>query len=149
MRCMWRKTHGIASYATTATAKSWAPLANAIARAWEKASAAGRCNPMNLCFTSEGEVLVSESSGMVKRFTTSGQYVGTVGAAGVPEGCKNSAVGVSSNGDYVFYIDIRNSKILVLVVVAACSRKHGRKAGRLESLRPSTRQTIRSNHAPA
>jgi len=89
----------------------------------------GCCNPMNLCFTSEGEVLVSESSGMVKRFTTSGQYVGTVGAAGVPEGCKNSAVGVSSNGDYVFYIDIRNSKILVLERQPAAENTGEKQAG--------------------
>jgi sugar lactone lactonase YvrE len=74
----------------------------------------GCCNPMNLCFTSEGNLLVSESNGIVKRFTPDGKYLDMVGTAGVPEGCKNSAVGVSSNGDYVFYINVRNSQIVVL-----------------------------------
>ena len=37
-----------------------------------------------------------------------------VGVAQVPAGCKNSAIGISSDGDRVYYIDIQGSKILVL-----------------------------------
>lgn len=74
----------------------------------------GCCNPMNLCFTVDGELLASESNGVVKRFTLDGKYQGMVGVAAVPAGCKNSAIGISSDGDRVYYIDIQGSKILVL-----------------------------------
>jgi hypothetical protein len=74
----------------------------------------GCCNPMNLCFTADGGLLASESNGVVKRFTMDGKYQGMVGVAGVPAGCKNSAIGISSDGDRVYYIDIQQSKILVL-----------------------------------
>jgi len=74
----------------------------------------GCCNPMNLCFTVDGDLLASESNGVVKRFTPDGKYQGMVGVAAVPAGCKNSAIGISSDGDRVYYIDIQGSKILVL-----------------------------------
>lgn len=74
----------------------------------------GCCNPMNLCFTIDGGLLASESNGVVKRFTKDGKYEGMVGVAAVPAGCKNSAIGISSDGDRVYYIDIQGSKILML-----------------------------------
>jgi hypothetical protein len=74
----------------------------------------GCCNPMNLCFTVDGGLLAAESNGVVKRFTPTGKYEGMVGVATVPAGCKNSAIGISSDGDRVYYIDIQGSKILVL-----------------------------------
>lgn len=74
----------------------------------------GCCNPMNLCFTVDGGLLASESNGVIKRFTLDGKYEGMVGVAAVPAGCKNSAIGISSDGDRVYYIDIQKSKILVL-----------------------------------
>jgi sugar lactone lactonase YvrE len=74
----------------------------------------GCCNPMNLCFTVDGGLLAAESNGVVKRFTPDGEYQGMVGVAEVPAGCKNSAIGISSDGDRVYYIDIQGSKILVL-----------------------------------
>jgi hypothetical protein len=74
----------------------------------------GCCNPMNLCFTVDGDLLASESNGVVKRFTPEGKYQGMVGVAEVPAGCKNSAIGISSDGERVYYIDIQGSKILVL-----------------------------------
>lgn len=74
----------------------------------------GCCNPMNLCFTADGALLAAESNGVVKRFTQDGEFQNTVGVASVPEGCKNSAIGISSDGDRVYYIDIRHSKILML-----------------------------------
>lgn len=74
----------------------------------------GCCNPMNLCFPADGGLLASESNGVVKRFTLDGKYEGMVGVASVPSGCKNSAIGISSDGDHVYYIDIQQSKIIVL-----------------------------------
>jgi len=74
----------------------------------------GCCNPMNLCFPADGGLLAAESNGVVKRFTLDGKYEGMVGVANVPAGCKNSAIGISSDGDHVYYIDIQQSKIIVL-----------------------------------
>lgn len=74
----------------------------------------GCCNPMNLCFTVDGGLLAAESNGVVKRFTLDGKYEGMVGVATVPAGCKNSAIGVTSDGDRVYYIDIQKSKIIML-----------------------------------
>jgi sugar lactone lactonase YvrE len=74
----------------------------------------GCCNPMNLCFAADGSLLVSESNGVVKRFTADGKYESLVGIADVPSGCKNSAIGVSSDGQHLYYIDVRASKIVVL-----------------------------------
>jgi hypothetical protein len=74
----------------------------------------GCCNPMNLCFAKSGDLYVSESNGLVKQFTSSGEYKGLVGVAKVPAGCKNSAVATTVDGDRVYYIDINNSKIIVL-----------------------------------
>ena len=74
----------------------------------------GCCNPMNICFGSDGAVLVAESNGTVKHFTPEGEFVSVVGAADVPEGCKNSAIGVTSDGSQLFYIDVKNAKIHVL-----------------------------------
>lgn len=50
---------------------------------------------------------------LVKQFTPQGEYRGLVGLAGVPEGCKISAVGVPSDGDYVFYIEVCGSEIML------------------------------------
>jgi len=72
------------------------------------------CNPMNLCFTKTGELYVAESNGVVKHFTPEGKYVGIVGVAKVDAGCKNSAVGVTSDDNRLFYIDIYKSQIIVL-----------------------------------
>jgi hypothetical protein len=74
----------------------------------------GCCNPMNLCFDTSGDLLVSESNGVVKRFNKEGKYVEAIGTADVRPGCKNSAVGVTPDGQRVFYIDIQKSKVIVL-----------------------------------
>ena len=72
------------------------------------------CNPMNTCFTSDGDVLTSESNGVVKRFKTDGTLVEVVGIAQVPEGCKNSSIGISSDGSRVYYFDVQQGRLLVL-----------------------------------
>jgi len=74
----------------------------------------GCCNPMNLCFNKKGELFVSESNGVVKHFTSGGEYLGIVGIAAVQPGCKNSCVGVNAGEDQLFYIDIEKSQIIVL-----------------------------------
>lgn len=74
----------------------------------------GCCNPMNLCFTSGGEVLTAESEGKVRCFSSDGKYVGLCGAAKVSGGCKNVAVGTSKDGKHIFFYDLQGSKIIVM-----------------------------------
>jgi hypothetical protein len=74
----------------------------------------GCCNPMNTCFTSAGALLTSESNGLVKRYTPSGEFQDILGVAKVTEGCKNSSIGISSKGDRLYYFDVEKGHILVL-----------------------------------
>jgi hypothetical protein len=74
----------------------------------------GCCNPMNLCFSKEGNLYVSESNGVVKQFTPAGKYLGIVGIATVQPGCKNSCVGVTADDKRLFYIDVYKSQIILL-----------------------------------
>ncbi len=74
----------------------------------------GCCNPMNLCFSKDGNLFVSESNGVVKHFTPEGKYLGIVGVAKVQAGCKNSCVAVNADESRLYYIDIYQSKIIVL-----------------------------------
>ena len=74
----------------------------------------GCCNPMNLCFDKQGDVLVSESNGQVKRFSEKGKFIEQCGTAHVRPGCKNSAIRISPDGEVIYYIDVNNSQILVL-----------------------------------
>lgn len=72
------------------------------------------CNPMNVCFTADGDVLTSESNGVVKRFKTDGQYQEVVGVAKVVEGCKNSLIALSSDASRLYYFDVQQGRLLVL-----------------------------------
>ena len=74
----------------------------------------GCCNPMNLCLSTGGELLTAESEGFVKRFTKDGQFLGIVGHAKVSGGCKNVAIGISPNGEKVYFYDRQESTIVVL-----------------------------------
>ena len=74
----------------------------------------GCCNPMNLCFDAEGNVLTSESQGVVKRFSPNGEYLGLVVLSRLAGGCKHAAVQVSADGRQIFFLDQRESRILVL-----------------------------------
>jgi hypothetical protein len=83
-------------------------------RAGAEGGFGGCCNPMNLCFTSGGEVLTAESEGKVRCFSPEGKYVGLCGTAKVSGGCKNVAVGTSQDGKHIFFYDLQGSKIVVL-----------------------------------
>ena len=74
----------------------------------------GCCNPMNLCFTSTGDVLTAESEGKVRCFSPEGKYVALCGTAKVSGGCKNVAIGTSQDGKHIFFYDLQGSKIIVL-----------------------------------
>lgn len=74
----------------------------------------GCCNPMNTCCDSEGYVLTSESNGLVKRYKRDGEFQAVVGVANVTEGCKNSSIGISPDGNSVYYFDVTKGEILVM-----------------------------------
>jgi len=82
------------------------------------------CNPMNLCFGSDG-VLYTSESGMarVKRYTPDGQFLGLVGyvgterfrnASGLAASCSNIAIAVADGGDRIYVMDYTNNRIRVL-----------------------------------
>jgi len=72
------------------------------------------CNPMNVAFNAQGDVFTSESDGQVKRFSPDGKFIEFVGLAKVQPGCKNSAIGLSPDGEKIYYIDSQKAKIIVL-----------------------------------
>lgn len=74
----------------------------------------GCCNPMNTCFSNNGELLTSESNGLVKRYSLAGEFQAVLGVAKVTEGCKNSSIGISAKGDRLYYFDVQKGQILVL-----------------------------------
>lgn len=73
----------------------------------------GCCNPMNTRLVGE-TLYVSESDGTIKRFAIDGEYLGLVGKANVPSGCKSSIVAATDDGDLVYYFDVKSSAICVL-----------------------------------
>jgi len=74
----------------------------------------GCCNPMNVCFGADGEVLTSESEGYIKKFTKEGSFLGVVGQAKVSGGCKNVAIALSPTGDKAYFFDLQGSRIVIL-----------------------------------
>lgn len=74
----------------------------------------GCCNPMNACVGPDGSLLLSESNGIVKQFTSDGTLIDILGAAQVEPGCKNSSIGLSTDGRRLYYLDIKNGRVLVL-----------------------------------
>lgn len=74
----------------------------------------GCCNPMNCRIGKEGEVYTSESEGVVKKWSSEGKFLGTIGVAKLTGGCKNVAVAASPKGDRVYFCDLPGSKIIIL-----------------------------------
>lgn len=72
------------------------------------------CNPMNVCFGPQGELLTSESGVLrIKRYSVKGELLGLVGQYNGASGCKHVAVGVSKDGSKVYVIDVGLSTIRV------------------------------------
>ena len=109
----------------------------------EGGSFGGCCNPMNLCFDKQGDLLVSESNGQVKRFTTKGEFVELAGVAQVQPGCKNSAVKASPDGGQIYYIDVQKSQILIL----DRDKEHGSGDEKSASHQPADRPNARDQTA--
>jgi hypothetical protein len=73
----------------------------------------GCCNPMNLRIDKSGDVYTAESEGIIKRFSAKGEFLGTVAKTTLTGGCKNVALGVSGDGDRVYFCDQPNSKVII------------------------------------
>lgn len=74
----------------------------------------GCCNPMNVWVTDDNLVYTAESEGIIRCFTTEGDYRGLIGQARLTGGCKNVAVAASQDGNTVYFCDQPGQKIIVL-----------------------------------
>ncbi len=82
------------------------------------------CNPMNLAFGPGGVLYTAESGlGRVKRYSTSGEYLGLVGYVGVERftragrtaaSCSNIAIAITPCGHRVYVMDKKENKVRVL-----------------------------------
>lgn len=71
------------------------------------------CNPMNTC-PSAGDIFTAESEGVVKRFSSTGAFIGVAGTVKMSGGCKNVAIGVSSDGEKIVFCDQPGSRFYIL-----------------------------------
>lgn len=72
------------------------------------------CNPMNVRAVGTGDIYTAESEGVIKRFSPSGEFLGTAGVVTLTGGCKNVAVGVSADGNKLYFCDQPGSKFHIL-----------------------------------
>ncbi len=73
------------------------------------------CNPMNLTFDGEGNILTSEASvGAVKRFALDGRFLGPVARSKIVPGCKHTPIGISPDGSTLYILDITQRQIIVM-----------------------------------
>ncbi len=73
------------------------------------------CNPMNVCFDTEGRVYTAESgSGRIKCFDASGKLVSYVGDVDLVPGCKNVSIAVSPVNEKVYMLDLTRNHIKVM-----------------------------------
>jgi hypothetical protein len=75
----------------------------------------GCCNPMNLRANAKGEIFTAESEGIIKRYSSKGDFLGVVGHAPLTGGCKNVGVGASPDGSRVYFCDQPGSAIIIMV----------------------------------
>lgn len=73
------------------------------------------CNPMNLSFDKDGNILTSEASvGAVKRFSLDGRFLGPVAKSKIVPGCKHTPIGISPDGNFLYILDITQRQIVVM-----------------------------------
>jgi len=73
------------------------------------------CNPMNVTFDAEGNVLTSEASvGAIKRFTLDGKFIEPVAQSKIVPGCKHTPIGISPDGNTVYMLDITQRQVIVM-----------------------------------
>ncbi|CAN5519490.1 hypothetical protein BH11PLA2_BH11PLA2_20180 [soil metagenome] len=75
----------------------------------------GCCNPMNTrAAGGSGDIYTAESEGVVKRFSATGAFIGVAATVKIEGGCKNVAIGVSTDGDKIVFCDQPGSKFFIL-----------------------------------
>lgn len=81
------------------------------------------CNPMNVAFGPESTVYTAESgTGRIKQYTADGQLLQVIGSADLVPGCKKVSIGVSSDGNRVFMLDITRDHIVMMDRIPAEER---------------------------
>lgn len=74
------------------------------------------CNPMNVRCCADGDVLTAESSiGTIKRFSSTGEFLGVVGKAKIGGGCKHVALGFDATLNRYYMMNVDQAHICVLV----------------------------------
>jgi hypothetical protein len=74
----------------------------------------GCCNPMNVrALLGAGDILTAESEGIIKRFSSKGEFKTVVAAAKLTGGCKNVAVAASPDGKFVYLADQPGEKVII------------------------------------
>ncbi len=82
------------------------------------------CNPMNVAFGPEHTVYTAESgTGRIKQYSHDGELLQVVGAADLVPGCKKVSIGVSSDGNRVFMLDITRDHIVMMDAIPAAERE--------------------------
>jgi hypothetical protein len=74
----------------------------------------GCCNPMNVRSGANGDIFTAESEGIIKRFSSNGDFVAMIGHRPLSGGCKNVAVASSPDGKEVYFCDQPGQQIVVL-----------------------------------
>lgn len=73
------------------------------------------CNPMNVCFDSDGYVYTAESSiGRIKQFNAQGELIAYVGDVDLVPGCKNVSIAVSPVNDNIYMLDLTRNHIKMM-----------------------------------
>jgi hypothetical protein len=73
------------------------------------------CNPMNVCFDSEGYVYTAESSvGRIKQFDANGKLIAYIGDVDLVPGCKNVSIAVSPVNDNIYMLDLTRNHIKMM-----------------------------------
>ncbi len=73
------------------------------------------CNPMNVCFDSNGHVYTAESSvGRIKQFNAQGELLAYIGDVDLVPGCKNVSIGVSPVNDNIYMLDLTRNHIKLM-----------------------------------
>lgn len=82
------------------------------------------CNPMNVAFGPDHTVYTAESgTGRIKQYTADGELLQVVGSADLVPGCKKVSIGVSSDGNRVFMLDITRDHIVMMDRIPSDERK--------------------------
>jgi hypothetical protein len=75
----------------------------------------GCCEPKNLCFAANGDILAAESGPpvVVKRFTTTGQFLGVLALPTYKSGCVRATVAISGDNKKIFLLNPGDNAIHV------------------------------------